>query len=40
VDPVLGSPANRWMLDEVAHAGAEHLEPGYAESFDQKSPTD
>jgi ubiquinone/menaquinone biosynthesis C-methylase UbiE len=28
------------MLDELAHAGPEHLEAAYAESFDEKSPTD
>lgn len=29
-----------WSLDELAHAGPEHLEPGYVEHFDEKSPTD
>lgn len=28
------------MLDELAHAGPDHLESGYAEHFDEKSPTD
>jgi SAM-dependent methyltransferase len=29
-----------WTLDEVAHAGPEHLTRSYAESFDIKSDTD
>jgi SAM-dependent methyltransferase len=31
---------HRWQLDEQAHAGREHLDPEYVESFDRKSPTD
>jgi predicted TPR repeat methyltransferase len=27
-----------WKLDELAHAGAEHLDPGYIAAFDEKSP--
>lgn len=33
-----------WMLDELAHAGPEHLDPGFVEGYDQKQvhpvPTD
>jgi SAM-dependent methyltransferase len=29
-----------WRLDELAHAGPEHLEPAYVAAFDAKSPTD
>jgi SAM-dependent methyltransferase len=29
-----------WWPDEVAHAGAEHLDPEYVAAFDGKSPTD
>ena len=29
-----------WSLDEIAHAGPEHLQRGYAEAFDAKSATD
>ena len=29
-----------WMLDEVGHAGPEHLRRDYAEAFDAKSGTD
>jgi SAM-dependent methyltransferase len=29
-----------WQLDEVAQAGAEHLDADYVAGFDQKSPTD
>lgn len=29
-----------WWPDEVAHAGAEHLDPEYVAAFDHKSPTD
>jgi SAM-dependent methyltransferase len=29
-----------WWPDEVAHAGAEHLDPEYVAAFDRKSPTD
>ena len=29
-----------WLLDEVRHAGAEHLDDGYVAAYDVKSPTD
>ena len=29
-----------WMLDEIGHAGQEHLRRDYAEAFDAKSGTD
>jgi len=29
-----------WRLDELAHAGPEHLDPGYVAAYEQKSPTD
>jgi SAM-dependent methyltransferase len=29
-----------WQLDEVAQAGAEHLDPAYVADFDEKSATD
>ena len=29
-----------WHLDELAHAGAEHLDPEYVAAYDEKSPTD
>ncbi len=29
-----------WWLDELSHAGAEHLDPGYVAAYEQKSPTD
>jgi SAM-dependent methyltransferase len=29
-----------WQLDELAHAGAEHLDAGYVGAYDTKSPTD
>ena len=29
-----------WWPDEVARAGAEHLDPEYVAAFDRKSPTD
>jgi len=29
-----------WHLDELAHAGPEHLEPAYVAADDQQSPTD
>jgi predicted TPR repeat methyltransferase len=28
------------VLDELAHAGLEHLDPAYVAEFDRKSPTD
>jgi SAM-dependent methyltransferase len=38
VDPV--QAAASWQLDEVAQAGAEHLDADYVAGFDQKSATD
>ncbi len=29
-----------WMPDELAHAGSEHLDPGYVPGYDRKSGTD
>ena len=29
-----------WRLDELAHAGPEHLDPEYVAAYDRKSPTD
>jgi SAM-dependent methyltransferase len=29
-----------WYLDELLHAGPEHLDPGYVAAYDEKSPTD
>jgi SAM-dependent methyltransferase len=29
-----------WRLDELAHAGQEHLDPAYVAAYDEKSPTD
>ncbi|MGH3251859.1 MAG: hypothetical protein ACRDOI_37395 [Trebonia sp.] len=28
--------AKTWMLDELAHAGPEHLDPGFVAGFDRK----
>jgi SAM-dependent methyltransferase len=39
-DPSLAREALNWQLDEVAHAGAEHLDPEYVEAYDTKSPTE
>jgi ubiquinone/menaquinone biosynthesis C-methylase UbiE len=30
----------RWFLDEVAHAGSEHLDPTYVPTYDRKAGTD
>ena len=36
-----GTPVGRdWMLDELAHAGPEHLDPGYVEGYDRKAQFD
>jgi SAM-dependent methyltransferase len=35
-----GTSASEWRLDEVAHAGPEHLDSAYVAGYDQKSPTD
>jgi SAM-dependent methyltransferase len=32
--------AREWWLDELAHAGTEHLDPEYVAAFDRKSPTE
>ena len=29
-----------WSLDELAHAGSEHLDPGYVPGYDHKAGTD
>ncbi len=29
-----------WRIDELAHAGSEHLDPDYVAGYDRKSPTD
>ena len=29
-----------WRLDELSHAGPEHLDPDYVTAYDKKSPTD
>ena len=29
-----------WMIDELAHAGAEHLDPGFVASYDRKQGAD
>ena len=29
-----------WFLDELAHAGGEHLDPGYVPGYDRKAGTD
>jgi SAM-dependent methyltransferase len=29
-----------WQLDELAHAGREHLDADYSAAYDEKSPTD
>jgi len=34
----MGTP--RWFMDEVAHAGREHLDPAYVPTYDQKAGTD
>lgn len=31
---------SEWWLDELAHAGAEHLDLGYVEGYDRKAQTD
>jgi len=37
-----GAEMNRpaWMIDELAHAGEEHLDPEYVAAYDAKSQTD
>jgi ubiquinone/menaquinone biosynthesis C-methylase UbiE len=34
----MGMPG--WFLDEVAHAGSEHLDPTYVPTYDEKAQTD
>ena len=29
-----------WLLDEIAHAGPEHLDPAFVAGFDRKQGTD
>jgi ubiquinone/menaquinone biosynthesis C-methylase UbiE len=29
-----------WYIDETAHAGSEHLDPGYVPTYDEKAGTD
>ena len=33
-------PPTTWMFDELAHAGPEHLDPGYIATYDHKAGTD
>jgi SAM-dependent methyltransferase len=33
-------PTSSWWLDELAHAGPEHLASAYVAAYDEKSPTD
>jgi SAM-dependent methyltransferase len=35
-----GALVPSWFLDELAHAGAEHVDQAYAGAYDRKSPTD
>jgi len=35
-----GTPVPSWFLDELAHAGAEHVDQAYVADYDRKSPTD
>src|SRR6266516_3848595 len=34
------SSARRWYLDELAHAGPEHLDPTYVAGYDRKAQVD
>lgn len=34
------SPTPTWFLDELAHAGDEHLDPAYVPGYDRKAGTD
>jgi 2-polyprenyl-3-methyl-5-hydroxy-6-metoxy-1,4-benzoquinol methylase len=36
--PYMGMP--RWFIDELAHAGREHLDPAYVPAYDQEAATD
>ena len=40
VDAKRGGQNQSWLLDELAHAGPEHLQRDYAHAFDAKSQTD
>jgi ubiquinone/menaquinone biosynthesis C-methylase UbiE len=33
-------PTSIWTFDELAHAGPEHLDPGYIATYDRKAATD
>ena len=39
-DPASAGSVPGWWLDELAHAGAEHLDAAYVAAYDTKSPTD
>ena len=36
----MARPPSTWHIDELAHAGLEHLDPEYVAAYDEKSPTD
>ena len=36
----MAGESTSWELDELAHAGPEHLDPAYVAGYDEKSPTD
>jgi SAM-dependent methyltransferase len=42
VNTAFGLPdeSTNWYLDELTHAGPEHLDPRYVAAYDWKSPTD
>jgi SAM-dependent methyltransferase len=35
-----GEPTSGWQLDELAHAGPEHLDPAYVAAYDAKAGVD
>lgn len=39
-DHAVSPDAPGWQLDELAHAGREHLDATYVAAYDEKSPTD
>ncbi len=39
-EQISNGAALSWTLDELAHAGPEHLDDGYVAAYDKKSPTD